>query len=582
MDDLMRLLQLAGVTGLDKAQYTEYVEEKKADKDYDEDGEIEDTDDEWKGSRDNAIKDEKCDESAEEELEEEEEVIDEEEELEEDDEELQEMRRMAGLGEAPEWGDHFDNDREAGGDEGGDAMDFAVSMDDPAADAVYGHDMDSFAASDDTMSSSGSSMSFTNTADAIEAQGELEAYGFNVTAGNSGEGKLRLYIDAPQDVLNDIAQKWEGATVEDCGGIDDTQPSMGGPMGGGEEPEMVVIQLDGPEDMMMGEGMGDLDLIAQDIANELSHMLQSEPEADPYTAVQELVKYNSEIPDEMKAQVAEIAYEYYEGGMEEGCMGEAGEEGWGPDDVGYVDQPEADGGELGAFDPAELISQITMLQDSGMSAANAMYDPERMLQMPIDQIVSIHKKVTGGQVEEEDDNWGGDPGYQTDQPGGHVPYDADDLFPSGQATNAIHRVSNTAGGHSDNPMATVDPITRESTDYETDPVYNKLKENWGTFSKVNEYGEGGRDNDWGSQSRQNFKRREMDKELGHEKNGPPIKMAIKVPFNDKDTVKNAARQAGVRLGWHKGQKTWYVQVPPTQDVLGAISKLEKASGIKLR
>lgn len=316
----------------------------------------------------------------------------------------------------------------------------------------------------------GGTVSFRSQAEAEEMMRELEAHGIqaNLRPSQGAGGEYRLVTSAPQDVVDQIASSLSGpvesatqatdvsseldelrqmaglepsplspeAPAEDCGHCgDDTVPGVaavpgigGQEMGamGGQEQAFVVLQLGDETPMGMEEDEGEFD---------------TNPDA---------------MVDVGDDEVDATEYPY--------------------DDAMGAETGQSDGMD----DAAGIIQQIAMMQDSGMSNANAHYDPERLATMPIDRIYNVLQKVMGDQVAEEDANWGGEPGYQTEQPGGHVTYDPKDLFPSGQATNAVKRVSNTAGDHSDNPMATVDPVAVGET---VEQIRGRLEENLLAFKK---------------------------------------------------------------------------------------------------
>lgn len=132
-----------------------------------------------------------------------------------------------------------------------------------------------------------------------------------------------------------------------------------------------------------------------------------------------------------------------------------------------------------------MLNQIEYMQNQGMSSAVTHYDVDKLSGMDFETIKDVFAKVMGQTIAEEDANNAGPNGYQADGDNSDVEgteYDATDLFPSGQTTNSVKQVSNTGGRHSDNPMATVDPVevSEEASELrlrieEAFKAYNKKK-----------------------------------------------------------------------------------------------------------
>lgn len=118
-------------------------------------------------------------------------------------------------------------------------------------------------------------------------------------------------------------------------------------------------------------------------------------------------------------------------------------------------------------DTSAMIAKIMAMQDSGMSSAKASFSPDSLMNMSPDALFRIQQKVMGETVEEEDQNWGSEDGYQAQNgdTDGHLrgtsPYNGGEGFPTGQADNAVQNIGNTGGDFKDNPIRNADPVTNE-------------------------------------------------------------------------------------------------------------------------
>jgi hypothetical protein len=138
-----------------------------------------------------------------------------------------------------------------------------------------------------------------------------------------------------------------------------------------------------------------------------------------------------------------------------------------------------------SIDPSQLIDTIDQLQQSGMSGSNAFYDVDQLIDMPLDRLMRVYKKVTGGQVEEEDENWGGDAGYQAGDYGQRPSsgeYRSKKIFPNGATGNPTRKAGPTAAQNGDNAMYTG---MKEDYSYTTniDQIRETLEEAFKNFKK---------------------------------------------------------------------------------------------------
>ncbi len=171
-------------------------------------------------------------------------------------------------------------------------------------------------------------------------------------------------------------------------------------------------------------------------------------------------------------------------------------------DLGYGDDEVEMDADFGSMDPtndmapartmdhnvqdsSSMVAKIMAMQDSGMSSAKAQYNADSLVNMSPDMLLRVHNKVMGQGLEEEDDNWGGESGYQTqpDDTEGHLrgtsPYNGGEGFPTGQASNAASHIGNTGGDFKDNPLGNSDPVTQ--VEESTDDIHNRLSEAFDSF-----------------------------------------------------------------------------------------------------
>ena len=142
------------------------------------------------------------------------------------------------------------------------------------------------------------------------------------------------------------------------------------------------------------------------------------------------------------------------------------------------------------MDTSGMVAKIIAMQDAGMSSATAEYGVDSLINMSPDALLRIYKKVMGEGLEEEDQNWGGEDGYQTrpSDTEGHLrgtsPYNGGEGFPTGQADNAVKHIGNTGGEFKDNPLRNADPVdVEESIDLSEsfEDIHAKLSESFDQF-----------------------------------------------------------------------------------------------------
>lgn len=139
-----------------------------------------------------------------------------------------------------------------------------------------------------------------------------------------------------------------------------------------------------------------------------------------------------------------------------------------------------------SIDPGEMIHVIDQMQQTGMSSANAFFDIDKLHDMPIDRLARVYKKVIGQKVEEEDDNWAGDSGYQagTEDNGysNSGEYRSKKIFPDGAVGNPTPAAGPTAARNGDNPLYTG---MKEGYAYtnSTDDIRKKLEEAFKNYNK---------------------------------------------------------------------------------------------------
>lgn len=121
------------------------------------------------------------------------------------------------------------------------------------------------------------------------------------------------------------------------------------------------------------------------------------------------------------------------------------------------------------IDTSTMIANIMAAQDSGLSSAKVEYPADKLIDMSPDMLSRIHSKVLGNSIDEEDDHWGQEDGYQamSDNGDGETRakngWQGGEGFPTGQANNAVSHIGNTGGDFKDNPLRNPDPVSVEES-----------------------------------------------------------------------------------------------------------------------